>query len=271
MLTIKECTKIFKKRKAIDGLSMQFENGVYGLLGPNGAGKTTLMRCICGLYRLNSGSINSEGDTIGYLPQQFGMFKELTVFQMMEYFATLKKIEKEAQKEQIVFCIEQVNLTDRLHSRVSTLSGGMIRRIGVAQAILGSPHTILFDEPTAGLDPEERTRFKNVVAKMRGERTIIISTHIVSDIEAACDLVMIMNEGKLVTAGVPSEIAGIAKGKVYLVKEELETSLSGNFFLKDRIEDGGNKMLRVLSSQEQPGNAVAPTMEDGYLCAIKNL
>ncbi len=271
MVELRNCTKAFKKRRAVDGFSMQFGNGVYGLLGPNGAGKTTLMRCICGLYKLDSGNIEGAGGPIGYLPQQFGMFRELTLAQMMEYFATLKGIDKREQKEQIQFCIEQVNLSDRLHSRIASLSGGMIRRAGIAQAILGSPETILFDEPTAGLDPEERTRFKNVVAGMRGNKTVIISTHIVSDVEAACDLVVIMDNGRLLTAGTTAEIAGIANEKVWLVSAEREAELKGEFFLKDRTEENGKKLLRVLSDDEQPGEQVAPTMEDGYLCAIKRL
>lgn len=272
MLNIKDCTKTFKKKKALDGFTVQMGHGVYGLLGPNGAGKTTLMRCICGLYRPDSGSIERpDGSAIGYLPQKFGMFRELTVYEMMAYFATLKQIEKAKQKEQIERCVEEVNLSDRLHDRISTLSGGMVRRLGIAQAILGDPEFVIFDEPTAGLDPEERMRFKNILAQIKGSNTIIISTHIVSDVEAACGNILIMDCGKLIASGTGAQIAGLAEQKVYLVPANKESLLCGNFYIKDRTEENGAAFLHVLSSQEQDGAPLPPTVEDGFLCALKNI
>ena len=167
MIRIHNCNKNFKKIKAINNFSVNISQGVYGLLGSNGAGKTTLMRCICGLYQTDSGKIETDIENIGYLPQKFGMFRELTVREMMEYFATLKKIDKSLQKAQIEDSIEKVNLSGRIDDRISTLSGGMVRRVGIAQAILGNPQVVLFDEPTAGLDPEERLRFKNVISRIK--------------------------------------------------------------------------------------------------------
>lgn len=269
MVKLQECTKRFHKRIAVNHLSATLDTGIIGLLGPNGAGKTTLLRCICGIYKLNGGSIQGGGESVGYLPQQFGMFKSLSVYQMMEYFATLKKIPKQIQKAEIERCVELVNLSDRLRSRISTLSGGMIRRLGIAQALLGNPEVVLFDEPTAGLDPEERVRFKNVVASRRRQGITLISTHIVSDVEAACDEILIMNDGKLLTVGASQQIAQMAQGKVYSISENQEKDLRGDFFVKDRVEEDGVAQLRVLSSVPQPGKLVAPTMEDGYLCAIK--
>lgn len=269
MVKLIECTKRFRKRIAVDHLSATLDTGIIGLLGPNGAGKTTLLRCICGVYKLNGGAIQGGEDGIGYLPQQFGMFKALSVYQMMEYLATLKNIPKQAQKSEIERCVELVNLSDRLRSRISTLSGGMIRRLGIAQALLGSPEVVLFDEPTAGLDPEERVRFKNVVASRRHQGVTLISTHIVSDVESCCDKILIMNEGKLVTVGSPQQIAHLAQGKAYIVPGAQESDLCGSYYVKDRLEDDGITQLRVLSSAPQPGKLVAPTMEDGYLCAIK--
>lgn len=210
-LTIMDVTKRFKKRVAVDHFSMEFHPGVYGLLGPNGAGKTTLLRCICGLYRLNGGAVQG-GENPGYLPQSFGMFRELTLFQMMEYLAALKGLPKESQGEEIHRALELVNLSDRAGSRVKALSGGMVRRAGIAQALLGDPEVLLFDEPTAGLDPEERVRFQNVVAARRKGVTLI-STHIVSDVEALCGTILIMNQGKLITAGTAQEIAQLAQGR----------------------------------------------------------
>ena len=267
-LTIMDVTKRFKKRVAVDHFSMEFQPGVYGLLGPNGAGKTTLLRSICGLYRLDGGAVQG-GENPGYLPQSFGMFRELTLFQMMEYLATLKGLPKGEQKEEIHRVLELVNLCDRADSRVKALSGGMVRRAGIAQALLGDPEVLLFDEPTAGLDPEERMRFQNVVAARRRKGVTLISTHIVSDVETLCHTILILNEGKLVTAGTASEIAQLAQGKVYLLPGSRETELRGAFFIKSRGEENGASTLRVLSRERQPGEVAAPTMEDGYLCAIK--
>ncbi len=269
MVIINECTKRFRKRVAVNKLSATLDTGIVGLLGPNGAGKTTLLRCICGLYKLNEGSIQGGGNSVGYLPQQFGMFRSLTVNQMMGYFATLKKIPKQMQKAEIERCVELVNLTDRLNSRIATLSGGMVRRLGIAQALLGDPEVVLFDEPTAGLDPEERVRFKNVIASRRHKGVTLISTHIVSDVESSCDMILIMNEGKQVTSGASQEIALLAREKAYMVPAQQESNLRGSFFVKDRIEKDGYTYLRVLSPEKQPGELVDPTMEDGYLCAIK--
>ena len=266
-LTIMDVTKRFKKRVAVDHFSMEFHPGVYGLLGPNGAGKTTLLRCICGLYRLNGGAVQG-GENPGYLPQSFGMFRELTLFQMMEYLAALKGLPKESQGEEIRRALELVNLSDRAGSRVKALSGGMVRRAGIAQALLGDPEVLLFDEPTAGLDPEERVRFQNVVAARRKGVTLI-STHIVSDVEALCGTILIMNQGKLITAGTAQEIAQLAQGKVYVLTGDREAELQGSFFIKSRGEENGASVLRVLSPERQPGEVTAPTMEDGYLCAIK--
>jgi len=278
MLQIINAGKKFKKKTALDNININFENGVYGLLGPNGAGKTTLMRCICGLYSLNIGKIvfndsdikqNKMSKNIGYLPQKFGLFKELTIYEMMEYFATLKNITNEDQKKDIESCIERVNLLDRIHDRISTLSGGMIRRIGIAQAILGNPELAIFDEPTAGLDPEERMRFKNIISQIKKDKIIIISTHVVEDVEETCSDIMIMNEGKLVITGNNSFINNLAEGKVFLVDAENEKQLIGDFFIEKRTTYDNKSVLRVLSGEKQNGKNVDPTIEDGYICILK--
>ena len=271
MIRIHNCNKNFKKIKAINNFSVNISQGVYGLLGSNGAGKTTLMRCICGLYQTDSGKIETDIENIGYLPQKFGMFRELTVREMMEYFATLKKIDKSSQKTQIEDSIEKVNLSDRIEDRISTLSGGMVRRVGIAQAILGNPQVVLFDEPTAGLDPEERLRFKNVISRIKKDCTVIISTHIVSDIESTCDKVLIMDHGSLLAEGTTSQIAEIAENKVYFVNEENENNLSGNYYIVDKQEVNGEIMMRVLSDEKQNGELQKSTIEDGYLCCVKKI
>ena len=176
-----------------------------------------------------------EGKTASAISSAIWNVKALSVYQMMEYLATLKKIPKQAQKSEIERCVELVNLSDRLRSRISTLSGGMIRRLGIAQALLGNPEVVLFDEPTAGLDPEERVRFKNVVASRRHQGVTLISTHIVSDVEACCDKILIMNEGKLVTAGSSQQIANLAQGKVYIVPGAQESDLCGSYYTRSRV------------------------------------
>ena len=167
MLILKNCTKSFKKTKALNDFSCEFKHGIYGLLGPNGSGKTTMMRCICGLLSPEKGSIECDCENIGYLPQQFGAMKSLTVYETMRYFATLKKIPKSNQDNEIRYCIDLVNLSDKIKNKVGSLSGGMVRRLGIAQAIMGNPEIVLFDEPTAGLDPEERVRFKSLLRKIK--------------------------------------------------------------------------------------------------------
>lgn len=182
MLELKGVSKKFRKKQVLNNIDFKFEKGIYGILGPNGAGKTTLIRCITQLYNLDAGNIlyndksiaenKNFNDNIGYLPQKFGLFKELTVFEMLSAMAALKNISKDAVEQEVKRCITLVNLDEKINAKVKTLSGGMIRRMGIAQAILGNPEIIIFDEPTSGLDPEERLRFKNIVSKLKGEHII---------------------------------------------------------------------------------------------------
>lgn len=272
MLKIKNCSKSFKKTKALNNFSCDFEEGVYGLLGPNGSGKTTLIRCICGLYSYDSGTIECDCQNIGYLPQNFGMFKPLRVYEMMSYFAALKKIPKEKEQEEIEKAIELVNLSHKLNSRVGSLSGGMVRRAGIAQAIMGDPSVILFDEPTAGLDPEERMRFKTLLSKIKSGKTIILSTHIVSDVEAVCDNIVIIDKGKKIFSGTRSQVSAMGKGKTFLVEEKYQSRLAGSFYIKDKIEREGKDYLCILTDSPFDGMIqISPAIEDGYLCALKRI
>lgn len=281
MLKINGLTKKFKKFKAIDSFSFEFNNGIYGLLGPNGAGKTTLLRCISKLYPVdndiifyNENDINKDRkylEYIGYLPQLFGMYKDLSVKDMMLMMANLKNIDLNNSTAEIKRVIKTVNLTDKLNSKVSSLSGGMIRRLGIAQSLLGNPKIIIFDEPTAGLDPEERLRFKNIVSEISKNTIVIISTHIVEDIEAICDTIVIMNKGKLITSGSSSDIRNIAKSKVYIVPENDVLNLPNNCQIEKHLELNGQKCARVLSNLKLKYIQDSPNIEDGYICAIKNI
>lgn len=281
MLAVINLTKKFGKKIVLENLTYSFEDGVYGLLGPNGAGKTTLMRCLTKLYNVDSNAITYNGVSItkdkdylthvGYLPQKFGMFKDLKVFDMMQLFANFKKVDRKRAKKMIADSIEVVNLSDRINSRVGTLSGGMIRRLGIAQAILNNPNIIIFDEPTAGLDPEERLRFKNIISEIKNDKTIIISTHIVEDVEAICDKVAVIRSKNIAVSGSCREIQNIAQNKVYVVAEKDISVVRGKYLVQKQFEQDGTKMLKILTSTPQSLKPAVPNVEDGYICALKNI
>lgn len=207
MLEIRNVTKNFRRKRALNQINCKIDSGIYGLIGSNGAGKTTLLRCLTGLYRVNQGEILWNGekiqqsrsykDSIGYLPQKLEVLKDLKVKEYMEYFGDAKEMDPDQMKKEILEILERLNLKDHMEQKVGSLSGGMTRRLGIAQALLNDPKLLIFDEPTAGLDPEERMRFKNLIAELAGDRMIIISTHIVEDIDALCDQVIVMKKGRL--------------------------------------------------------------------------
>ena len=270
MLTLNQVTKKFKNKTVLKGIDLSLQSGVYGLLGPNGAGKTTLMRCILGIYKCDGGSIDMQGSA-GYLPQKFGLYKELTVRDMLTYFATLKEIKEEDIPAEIERVLAVVNLSDRIGDRVGTLSGGMIRRLGIAQTLLGDAGILIFDEPTAGLDPEERMRFKNIVAALPKDKLVIISTHIVEDVEAVCDHIVIMDGGVIKSSATGKDTALLAKDKVYLAPAG--TPLPKGAFIERQVQtESGENAMRVLSDTPIEGaQALSPTIEDGYMCMIKNI
>ena len=179
MLELKSVSKKFGRKSIIKSIDLKMDKKTYGLLGPNGAGKTTLLRILATLYSINSGKITFDGNDIfkdkeyqtlvGYLPQKFGLYKELSSLEMLELIANLKGIKHSEIKEEAYRCIELVGLQDKMNSKVKTLSGGMVRRLGIAQALLGDPEILIFDEPTAGLDPEERLRFKNIITNINNK------------------------------------------------------------------------------------------------------
>lgn len=281
LLAINNLTKKFGRKLVLDNISFTFDNGVYGLLGPNGAGKTTLMRCLTKLYPIkedvilfNDVSITKDKDylaNVGYLPQKFNLFKDLKVFEMMMLMANLKKVDNKQAKIMIDDCINVVNLSDRINSRIGTLSGGMIRRLGIAQALLNDPKIIIFDEPTAGLDPEERLRFKNIISEIKKDKLIIISTHIVEDVEAVCDKIAIMNCGKIIVNGTCREIQDIAQNKTFLIMEQDIPNIKGDYVVQKKFEQNGNRMLKILTNKPQTTEPIAPNVEDGYICALKNI
>jgi ABC-2 type transport system ATP-binding protein len=281
MLKIQNLTKKFRGRKALDNLNVSFGEGIYGLLGPNGAGKTTLMRCITQLYPYREEAIlynekctKSDDDflrDIGYLPQKFGLFKELTVYDALLLMGNLKGLEKQRLPQMIESALETVRLRDRAKSRMGTLSGGMVKRIGIAQALLGDPKILILDEPTAGLDPEERMRFKHLIASIKQGRTILISTHIVEDVESICNQIAIINKGKTIAEGDTGYIQSLAHGKVFRLPESEEDKIKGEYSIQRQYEEDGAVMLKILSDTPQAFPAAASTVEDGYVWALKNI
>lgn len=282
MLELKSVSKKFGRKSIIKSIDLKMDKKTYGLLGPNGAGKTTLLRILATLYSINSGKITFDGNDIfkdkeyqtlvGYLPQKFGLYKELSSLEMLELIANLKGIKHSEIKEEAYRCIELVGLQDKMNSKVKTLSGGMVRRLGIAQALLGDPEILIFDEPTAGLDPEERLRFKNIITNINNERTIIISTHIVSDVENICDEIIIINDGLIEAQGSCSEIKNIANGKVFEVLDSNIENLVKPYHIQRQMEIEGIKKTIILSSMEQPlAITASPSVEDGYICAIKRI
>ncbi len=278
MIKIDKLNKSFRLKKVLEDLSLELDAGVYGLLGPNGSGKTTLLRCITGIYPEGAKSITfpSDQDTDGfhlqmsYLPQNFGLIDNLTAFEMLCLLSHLKKIPQSAIAETAMEALQAVNLEDRADDRVRKLSGGMVRRLGIAQALLGNPRIRLFDEPTAGLDPEERLRFKRLIQASDPESLTIISTHIVEDIEATCDYVIVLLKGEIAFLGTQTELAQLAEGLVFLVPETEYTDDTDTFVIKE-TETDNVRQLRILAKQGEAYSAfsVAPAIEDGYIALLK--
>ena len=277
MITAEGVSKKFGRKEVLHQLNLTLDRGVYGFLGPNGAGKTTFLRCMLGIYPLSGGRFLYNGAPIsrkndltaqvGYLPQKFGVYGELRVCEALEYLASIRRLKLANPAEEIERVLRLVNLEQRVASRVRTLSGGMARRLGIAAALLGDPEILLFDEPTAGLDPEERMRFKTIVEEVSPGKTVLLSTHILADVVAICDKIIILNEGQILYDLPAAEVAELAEGKVY----EVDSSDRGEMVVGIR-EEGGKKWYRVLSAQPLAGGRpLEPTTEDGYLCAIKKL
>ncbi|MGW4062573.1 ABC transporter ATP-binding protein [Amycolatopsis sp. NPDC004747] len=212
--------RVGRSKMAVDGLDLSLGKGVHGLLGPNGAGKTTLIRALATVLRPDSGRLSLLGTPvgghsgqrelrrrIGYLPQNFGYYKRFTVREFVEYLAWLKEMSKEDIPGAVQRAIERVGLADRADDRMKTLSGGMVRRVGIAQAIVNDPDVLLLDEPTAGLDPAQRVRFRELVQELGRDSCVLISTHLVEDVATACTDVVLFAEGKLVFQGTPDGLA----------------------------------------------------------------
>ncbi len=281
MIAVKNLSKSFGRKEVLHSLNLQLDTKVYGLLGANGAGKTTLIRCLTGLYEPQQGEILYNNEPIhksksfhqdlGYLPQAFGMFQELTLYEMMDYICSLKRIAKSNCANEITKALTSVNLENKAGDRIKTLSGGMVRRAGIAQAILGETKVMLLDEPTAGLDPSERARFKNTVSELKKDRMILISTHIVEDVDACCHSVIVIDEGNVLFNGSCEELRNIAINKVYQISKADADSIVGEKFILKVSEIEGKIYHRILVKEKQDYQSEKPSLEDGYICLVKRL
>ena len=217
----------FGKHQALDGVDLAVGTGVFGLLGPNGAGKTTLLRALATVLKPSHGTIRLLGRDplksddlrqirrrLGYLPQQFGYYPNFTVFEFIEYFALLKEMPPGQVKAAVSLAIERVGLEDRARTRMKSLSGGMLRRVGIAQAIVNEPELLLLDEPTVGLDPELRVLFRALLREVGQHSTVFVSTHLVEDVAMACNEVAIMEDGQIVFQGLPVELSALGDSEV---------------------------------------------------------
>lgn len=286
-LELKDLTKKYKENIAVNKLSTTFRCGVYGLLGANGAGKTTLMRMICDILTPTSGEITLNGDRItsigenyrallGYLPQNFGYYPDYTAKEFMLYMAALKGIKREYASRQTKELLELVSLTNVANKRIESFSGGMKQRLGIAQAMLGNPRIIIFDEPTAGLDPKERVRFRNIIADLAKNKIVILSTHIVSDVEHIADKILFMYEGSIILSGTPNALAEQLEGKVwsYTIHENELRSMSEEQVVVNLHHEGSDQVrIRVVSNKKPSEHAILdkPMLEDFYLFYFQDL
>lgn len=224
-ILLKGVNKHYGSKQALKNVDLVIPRGMYGLLGRNGAGKTTLMKTIATLLPADGGDIFVCGvpvknaakvrEMIGYLPQDFSMYGNMTVYEAMDYLGVLSGLGREQRRQRIPQLLERVNLQNNHRTKVKTMSGGMRRRLGIAQAILHEPKVLIVDEPTAGLDPEERVRFRNLLCELAEERIVILSTHIVADVEATCEHIAVMDAGEILYTGTVSELLRLAEGKVF--------------------------------------------------------
>ena len=271
---ITDVHKQYGRTTALSGLSFDAPAGITGLLGPNGAGKTTLLRMAATVLAPDTGQLRLLGwdpsvsderlairRRLGYMPQEPGFHRSFTAFEFVDYIAILKEMtERRARHEEVRRVLSLVNLESVMDRKIKTLSGGMRRRVALAQALLGDPDLLVLDEPTAGLDPEQRLRFREIVSERAADRTVLLSTHQTEDVAALCPRVIVMLDGSAMFEGTPKELTDVAAGRVWLAPER-----SPGARLSWRTPDGSHRNIG-----DAPGGAdlVAPTLEDGYLLLV---
>jgi ABC-type multidrug transport system ATPase subunit len=285
MITIANLTKTYAGGvMALRGINLDINNGMFGLLGPNGAGKTTLMRIIAGLLSPTSGSVLVDGNDVstsqgklaaqsqlGYLPQEMGLYSDLTAREFLDYIGILKGIrDRQARHHQIEDLLELVRLADVGDRKLKTYSGGMKRRVGIAQTLLGDPKLLIVDEPTVGLDPEERVRLRNILSDMALRCTVILSTHVIEDISYSCNDLAIINQGGVLYRGSPADLIRAAHGKVWSVTtrgKQLDESLTVVSTIQ--MQDGIQYRVLGTPTREYQATPLEPGLEDGYMLIMR--
>lgn len=278
-IVIKNLSKNYGRKAALKNVSVTIHSGMYGLLGRNGAGKTSLMRILATLSVPSGGEVSMNGisiketgkirEIIGYLPQNFSFYRNMSVYDAMDYLGLLSNLPDKIRKERIVSLLERVNLKENMRTKIKALSGGMRQRLGIAQALLHGPQILIVDEPTAGLDPEERIRFRNMLSEFAEDRIVILSTHISSDVEASCENIGVLDNGKMIWNGATEELVKQAEGKVYLISagKKQDKIIREKYTVLNIIASGSGTQYRVLSETlpEEKHILQAPTLEDGYI------
>ncbi|QBD82718.1 ABC transporter ATP-binding protein [Ktedonosporobacter rubrisoli] len=284
-ITINQLNKVYRGGvHALTDVNMVIPNGMFGLLGPNGAGKTTLMRILAGILRPSGGGIqvgayNGNSDRgriaikriLGYLPQDLGMYPDLSAYEFLDYIGILKGMdERKKRVARVNELLELVSLSDVASRKIKTFSGGMKRRVGIAQALLNDPKLLIVDEPTAGLDPEERIRFRNLLSDLGGDRIVLLSTHIVEDIAQTCRNLAIMNKGHITFQGSLSELAYEARGKVWMVTTS-GPKPEGDITVVSTMNMGTTVQYRVVGELANPQKAISvePSLEDSYVWLMR--
>src|SRR5215469_11153843 len=270
---------------ALVDVDLSIPSGMYGLLGPNGAGKTTLMRILAGILRPTSGSLQigeQDGGTergrtaikriLGYLPQDLGMYPDLSAREFLDYIGILKGMdERKVRQRRVEELLEVVSLANVANRKLKTYSGGMKRRIGIAQALLNDPRLLIVDEPTSGLDPEERIRFRNLLSDLGGNRTVLLSTHIVEDIAQTCQHLAVMKNGRVIFQGTAADLLRDTRDKAWLITTH-GIKPEGNFTVVSTLNMGAAVQYRVVGelSPRAGAAAVAPTLEDSYVWLMRD-
>jgi ABC-2 type transport system ATP-binding protein len=282
-LTIDHVSKRYGSNAlALQDFSLELGSGILGLLGPNGAGKTTLMSILATITKPSAGTVQWNGtdlagnpnairSVLGYLPQDFGVYPNLNAVEFLEYLAAVKGLDAAGARRRIDELLNLVNLTEVRKRPLGGYSGGMRQRIGIAQALLNDPKLLIVDEPTAGLDPEERVRFRNLLSDLSGDRIVILSTHIVSDVEATATDIALISQGRLVAHAAPEDLLRAVEGRVWewVVPSSELNAARQQFLISNTTRRSDGVHVRLLNSQPPPGaSEVAPTLEDAYLFCL---
>lgn len=285
MLIVKNVSKSYGKFSVLEDINIEFSNGIYGLLAPNGTGKTTLIKMLSTLLFPDDGEILYNGadifhmgdsyrEILGYLPQEFGYYKNYSPRQYLSYLSALKGIERDAAKKKIDELLELVGLTNVADKKMKKFSGGMIQRVGIAQALLNDPKILILDEPTAGLDPKERIRFRNLLSQLSRDRIVILSTHIVSDVESIANEIIMIKDKKVLYKDSIENICKTLEGMVYEIKVDFDkvNDFRNKFFSLTEKQEGNKMKIRFISERklDDTWDSISPSIEDVFMYVYKD-